>query len=346
MINLYNKNNTENKPAKTLNFSVSPPTLINSAEAETSHPIKVVAGGVYTMLFNTAYFGALHSRTALYDKDGIFIDRVTPVIVDGIGTIKIPTFYPQADHILFSYRRVDKEQMMVVEGESYPTGYIPFDNVTEGRKFVTNPLYQQRMETAGDSIMWGAGDYGRGWPYRIALNNQMTYNNRAVSGAVFARGVKTSSGADVPTILDQIGQVTGNAMFNLVEGGTNDEDYNVPMGTITSGKNGPFDETTYSGALESAFSQLIAKCHGKKIIYIIPQKMGNTTWQARRYTRFVRAMEICKKWGIPYVNLWDECYLDPTVPAVQNAYYSDEQHLNSNGYDLTTPIIENKLLMI
>lgn len=358
--NIYDKENADNITGKFLNFAVTPPSQANNADAEISHPIKAIPGQKYVALFDPSFFSANNSRVAFYDKNGTYIDRVTPIFTDKIGVFTMPTIYPQLDHFRLSYKKADKSKLMVVKGETYPSVYQPYPpKLTEAitlnerqkaevdqRVKTINPLYMQQMEAVGNSIMYGAGDSGRGWPYRLAIKHQMTYNNRAIAGAVIARGVKTSAGADVPSILDQIGQVTGNGMFNLVEGGTNDEDYNVPMGSITQGKTGPFDETTYSGALESAFSQLIAKCHGKKILYIIPQKMGNATWQARRYTRFVRAMEICKKWGIPYINLWDECYLDPTVTALRSAYYSDEQHLNPNGYDLTTPNIENKLMTL
>lgn len=358
--NLYNKEDSRNIDGKFLNFSGSPATQSNNVETEISHPIKVTPGQKYITIFDSSYFGVENARVALYDANGNYIDRSTPVITGRIGTLTIPTLYPQLDHIRFSYRKTDKESLMFVKGEAYPAEYIPFlskmtEDITlnarqlsevEKRVKASNSLYLQKIEGIGDSIMWGAGDTGRGWLYRIALNNQMTYNNRAIAGAVFARGIMDTNGNPVPSILDQITNISGTALFNLVEGGTNDEDYNVPMGAVMEGKTGPFDETTYCGALESAFSQLVAKCHGKKILYIIPQKMGNATWQARRYTRFVKAMEICKKWGIPYVNLWDECYLDPTILALKTTYYSDEQHLNSNGYDLTTPIIENKLLAI
>lgn len=345
IVNLYDKNDQRNISGKSLNFSVTPPTHIVSSGAEISHPIKVSSGQKYTTLFNTAYFGVTHSRTALYDINGNYIDRVTPVITDGIGTITIPTFYPQADHIRFSYRNVDKDLLMVINGDTYPTGYIPFAGEPE-KEWIKNPLYMERVEAVGDSIMWGAGDNGKGWSHRIAVNNQMTCKNRSVSGAVFASEVTDINGNPVPCILDQISSLSDTSKFYLIEGGTNDEDFNVPMGAVMEGKTGPFDETTFCGALESAFSQLLTNCHGKKVLFVIPQKMGNPYWQARRYTRFVKAMEICKKWGIAYVNLWDECYLDPTIAVMRYTYYSDDQHMSPSGYDLTSSILESRMRML
>lgn len=353
--NLFNKDDSRNISGKFLNFSQSPPTQATNTDAEISHPIKATSGQKYTAIFDTVFFGAANARVALYDKSGNYIDRVTPSITGRMGIVTMPSIYPQLDHFRINYKKTDKDSLMVIKGDTYPSEYLSFpakmteDITLNGRQLgevdkrvkASNPLYMQKLETAGDSIMSGAGDSGRGWPYRLAIKHQMTYNNRAIAGAVFARGVKTSEGAAVPSILDQITQFSGTAMYNLIEGGTNDADYSVPMGVITTGFNATLDETTFCGAFESACKRLINKGHGKQIGFIVAQKMGTVTWQNRRYPYFVKAMEICRKWGVPYLNLWDDFYLNPAVETLNTTYYVDTQHLKPAGYDLTTPLIEN-----
>ena len=63
-------------------------------------------------------------------------------------------------------------------------------------------------------------------------------------------------------------------------------------------------------------------------------------------------MEICKKWGIPYLDLWDGCplnprlkvYYDETLSTEENAQagkaYVDGQHLSKIGYDIVSTKIE------
>ena len=72
---------------------------------------------------------------------------------------------------------------------------------------------------------------------------------------------------------------------------------------------------------------------------------------ARRYQFFEYAMNACKKWGIPFINLWKEgqinpnltVYYDSTKTAQQNIdagkAYRDGQHLTPVGYDIISPKI-------
>ena len=66
-------------------------------------------------------------------------------------------------------------------------------------------------------------------------------------------------------------------------------------------------------------------------------------------------MKICQKWGIPVLNLWDGCYLNPSLTTMWKydgtwqenkelgKLYADGQHLLSAGYDYTADIINNWL---
>ena len=83
-----------------------------------------------------------------------------------------------------------------------------------------------------------------------------------------------------------------------------------------------------------------------------------TDVRSRRVRRafFEKAIEICRKWGIPYVDLWENCYLNPCLPWMVNlekteaeniadniCYYAYAQHLTGRGYDVTAEIIETWL---
>ncbi len=87
------------------------------------------------------------------------------------------------------------------------------------------------------------------------------------------------------------------------------------------------------------------------------QKMGDKVTEKfeNRRVYFDKAVEICEKWGIPYIDLWKGCYLNPKLPSMydptktpeQNrpentGFYIDGQHLTSLGYDLTADIIDSR----
>ena len=77
---------------------------------------------------------------------------------------------------------------------------------------------------------------------------------------------------------------------------------------VISGDYATFDTATFSGALEALILKLVTAYPYAKIGYIIPQKMytGYADYTAENHIHrlyFDRAVEICQKWGIPYVDL-------------------------------------------
>ena len=81
--------------------------------------------------------------------------------------------------------------------------------------------------------------------------------------------------------------------------------------------------------------------------------MGVAHHAERRRAYFLRAIEVCKKWGIPYIDLWErtplnpslKCYYDASLSSDENIAlgkaYCDGQHLTPVGYGLITPAIES-----
>jgi len=222
----------------------------------------------------------------------------------------------------------------------------------------------------GDSICQGATATGT-WADRIAAKNTLkAWKNYGVGGGTvvenpppFQSGKERHS---VSATLDKMYEEYPDADYIILEGGTNDADL---LGRITAGWtpadfgevdpenfDGPFDPDTFCGALESIFYRAKLYWPNAKICFIVAQKMGTKTdTVANRYAYFEAAMEICEKWDIPYLNLWDDCELDPTLPSMYNPnksaeeneqlsmMYRDGQHLTAAGYDLTAEIIDKWL---
>lgn len=181
----------------------------------------------------------------------------------------------------------------------------------------------------------------------------MVWVNYGISGGMITDNHSHCIMNSIDTIYQQMPELD----YLILEGGTNDADILqlAGIGTLTQNDyTSTFDTSTFTGALETLFRKALTYYPTTKIGYIIAQKMGmtNNANLAVRYSYFERAMEVCKKWGIPYINLWDESPLNPNLPSMYdssldatgnieaNKLYVDGQHLTSTGYDIITAKIE------
>ncbi len=237
-----------------------------------------------------------------------------------------------------------------------------------------NKLYAKTIIWNGDSICAGSTVAGC-WANRIAERNNMTYKNYAVGGGTIAEGLPLMKSGrprhSVSLTLDKMYEEYPDADYIIIEGGTNDADLLGPavlgdestrLGSFDiTDFSGEYDRTTFCGALESIFYRATKYWMGKKIAYIVAHKMGisdSLSYKNRRFY-FNRAVEICKKWGIPYIDLWNGCYLNSSLPwmydrtktadenKVENlGFYYDSQHLTGRGYDFTADMIDSWLKSI
>ena len=251
----------------------------------------------------------------------------------------------------------------------YPTGYFPYGDIkTFGNNVYLNaesesrfnPLFRKSVVFAGDSICNGASanDQKNGWAGRIGRNNEMLWVNKGISGATFTAGLTGSYGVISETNFD-------NADYLIIEGGTNDADLIGDARSTTPEKFGSFTladytstftNTTFCGAIEYLFKKLVNDYKGKKIGVIIAPKMGQINASITDYTKehnnkrcyFETLMQLCEKWGIPYLNLWDHSIFNPMASeqyvyqqsSSVGKFYTDGQHLTTEGYDVISTVIE------
>ena len=191
------------------------------------------------------------------------------------------------------------------------------------------------------------------------------YNCGIGGGTVTAEIYVASTGARrhwVSRNIDVIHEKHPNLDYLIFEGGTNDADLLVDhperLGEFEPHDfGGSYDDTTFSGALETLFYKAISYYPTAKLGYIVAPKMvginGGYGPAARRRNYFVRAIEICKKWGIPCLDLWEnsplnpalKCHYDPSISYAENVEqgkpYMDGQHLTAVGYAMVCPMIES-----
>lgn len=362
---------------------------------KTSGYIPIESGKTYTfpVIANQyGWNGKATGQVAVYDANRNFIYAATGSLNDNwILTVTITD--ERAAFIRTSMSQVasgnpkgyDYKTMMVVEGTEYPSAFIPYKEathipaiklplVTDYVQKLLNPLYKKTIIWNGDSICAGKAfdDEDDAWAGRIANRNSMNYKNYAIGGGTITEGLTFNGTAthSISGTLDTMYAAYPDADYIIIEGGTNDADIigshlgdNNPekFGTFNESQfTGTFDRNTFCGALESIFQRATNYWKGKKICFIVAHKMGpyGAGYGAEvcnRRNYFETAMKIAEKWGIPVLNLWDGCYLNPSLPTMwkydgtwqenqaAGKLYADGQHLLSAGYDYTADIINNWL---
>lgn len=355
-INLFDKNNISNGFVSAAGFYPSSSLYMSS-------PIAVLGGTEYKANFPTSSLGK-NDAIAIVTKDGEFISSFR-----GIVASDYITFTPASD----CYIRINAgtiafaDTMMLTESALWPLSYVAhIKEIAPGYDF--NSLMRSQLNTlssrldgksvifTGDSICAGALDTpsGAGWAKRIGEAHGMVWSNLAISGAtIIDKNLVGSSG----TISDT--NFGAGADYIILEGGTNDADR---IGSILNGNTpalyGSYDEIdyltnftnqTFCGAVEYLLKKVISTFPSARVGFIIAPKMGSggggyTPEVNNRRAYFETIINLCRKWGVPVLNLWDECTMNPRLPSHytpgQDYLYADGQHPTANGYDLMTPIIE------
>ena len=343
--------------------------------------LTVSDGDVYKLKTKT---GSAVTSYVLVDGDGNVIRYST--ILEPWGTEHdydvTVTIAPEEDGYTLYVNTIDssyigvKKQGFDVEiyGQKIKPESIDLTKITQSDVRTINPLYKRQAVFDGNSICDAPSEQNtwetipknlRGWAGRILSENEMTGANVGVSGGTITAELYAGS-PPVPRhwlcrYIDTIHNDYPDLDYLILEGGTNDADLlagdDAKFGTLDlSDYSGSYDDTTFTGALDSLFYKAINYYPYAKIGYIVAQKMGqsSTGYDADHNNRrkfFQRAIEVCIKWGIPYIDLWDECPLNPNLiiyydsakTAQENRdaekAYIDGQHLTAYGYDLISPSI-------
>lgn len=341
-------------------------------------PIK--GAGSYTFYNAVGYYGTYYAKRALlFNESKTFIKYVAGDIDSedqNISHVEISSADIESGAFYFGYciEKNKKDIAMFVEGSTYPAEYIPFYEggyglsesipVLNGGK-QDNILFNKKVVFDGDSICYGSGNGG--WAKIIGENNKMEWHNVGVSGGTITAELYISGqGARhwVSRYIDTIHSNYPALDYLIFEGGTNDADLltNEEIGTLDQANYSTFDDTTFIGALESLFNKAISYYPKAKIGFIIAQKMGTSSSYGydagdspstrRRRKFFEIIIDVCKKWGIRYVDLWEGSPLCPKLPVYYDGSktseeneaagkaYKDGQHLTQTGYGIVSPIIE------
>ena len=329
-----------------------------------THPILVEANVQYVYP-QSASMGA-NTQVPVWANGSFTGAYETGTLTDGIVTFTATrTQYIRANignvyalDNFFFMKKSEYDDKFVPYGRKTADTFFPNDN------FNTPNLFNKRVVFDGDSICYGAADTigGEAYAARIGKANSMAWANVGVSGGTIA--VVAGVSHNLCTYIDTIHTNYPDLDYLILEGGTNDADRlgTAGLGTLTDMQDysGSYDTSTFIGALETLFYKATGYYPYAKIGFIIAPKMA--AWSPSqnkmllpigRATFFDAVPEVCEKWGIPYINLWKGCamnpcslqYYDHSMTEAQNLEngkaYADGQHPNANGYDYIYPIIAN-----
>lgn len=206
-------------------------------------------------------------------------------------------------------------------------------------------IYKKCVLFAGDSICEASNEWGTatvGWAGRIMQWNAMRGFNVGKSGA----SISTVRGAN--TVISQLQRQQKNALefdFVIMHGGVNDAWDSAPVGVMTEGFDDRFDTTTFAGGLEATFKYAKETFVNAKYGYIINFRQPLATKYGRLsdMSEYVDvAKQICEKWGIDYLDLYNDENLNLNLLKTHTMkYLPDTIHPNTAGYDIISPIIND-----
>ena len=164
---------------------------------------------------------------------------------------------------------------------------------------IKNPYKNKTIVAFGDSVFAGWGwKEGTGiiQPLKEKYTNA-TWINKAESGANMA---VTSNPSHTP-IVTQIKNYTGAADAIIFDGGVNDINSSIPVGSIESGYDASYNTRTFCGALESALQHIMDRYPLAVKLYIIPHSFAKDNSYVDSI--YSKAIEICDKWNMPYLDM-------------------------------------------
>lgn len=221
-------------------------------------------------------------------------------------------------------------------------------------------LKDKLLAVFGDSIAFGSGNGGVGVGEYLKKDLGMRISKYAVGGARV--GYKYGKN----WLVEQVQYAIKEGVkpdYIIFDGFTNDCNISegetlpdVPLGEISKGYEG-FDifavkkEYTFSRCFEEVVFAFMQYFPNAKLLFFRPHNMGRRD-DVLQKVYGERALEICRKWGVPYVDLYSESGMNTFIPLHRDAFTNDSYgwgkgdctHPNEAGYTLKyMPLIEAKI---
>lgn len=206
----------------------------------------------------------------------------------------------------------------------------------------TAELFGKSMYSDGDSIADGSVTNKISYAHLIAEKYSMNLTSKAVGNTTIA-----VRDGQVSSIVGRVLNMTDEYDYILLNGGTNDVTYNVPLGEIAEGTNVTFTEETRKttlGALEEICQFLNTNyCKAKKLFIFTNARVDGTFAKTKETNSKMK--KVLNKYGISYIDISEITSLGIWNDEIKSEYFVDSIHPNAKAYeDFYVPCIEKALL--
>lgn len=225
----------------------------------------------------------LSSRATAYKGDILFVVCARWSTSDGIETNRWHTTLARGINL----EGLETEPIVL---ERYPDIFEQLLNMYEANESYS--IYKGKiLVSCGDSILAGWG-----WQERTGFFQPLkekytnaTWINKAESGANMA---VTTSPKHTP-IVKQIKLLTGKINGIMFDGGVNDANNGIPIGSVTDSYDSTFNESTFCGALESAIQFLMNNYPLAVKFFVLPYRFSKD--DSYLSSVYDKSIEICEK---------------------------------------------------
>lgn len=202
-----------------------------------------------------------------------------------------------------------------------------------------NILEGKTVSFIGDSYFRGNGlDTDFVWPAILANKYSMVYTNEGKNGSTMSNYVTNKN----PMVDRYTDLPLNNPDIIVIEGGRNDYNQKVPIGT-----DGSSDTTTMKGAVRYLITKLQERYPNALIIAVTCWETGSSANTAgHTCSDYGNAMiKVCEDMGVACINAMDteKMGVDMTDATFRSTYCmsaGDVSHLNAEGMKLVFPVFE------
>jgi len=313
-----------------------------------THAIPVVSGQVLTV-------GPVSTAQVVqgyaYDQNGAAVELINQTNMTrgatfAEGMVVLSYRVPKGvAAVRFNVPTTMEGKYLIMKGQNFTVAeYTAITGIADGD--IPNPFANNAGLFAGDSINHGV--YSRdeaattfpdgkgGWAARIRRDTGMIVTNAGTSGWYFCN-YDHATYDSIHKLLD--GYTETDFRYVLLEGGTNDVSKMSSVGTVSDSFDpATFDQSTFAGGLEYTIYKAIQLYGDNAAIgYTSVMKLRND--KAAHAQIYAVAEEICEKWGISYLDMYNNEALNTALAVDTDEHTNDGTHPDASGYEIITPYV-------
>lgn len=333
--NLFNKNfiNTDGF------FTNDGMYASNESGYSTDYVSEIMELPLYVVNETVFYQGPSTGFVNFYDINFNWLGRLAN---PNVSSFTIP--YEDAVYIAKSLTKSQVANYYLIQGTNQLVDYYRLKENIQVSNINNSKLYNKTIGYLGDSITYGVGAT-KPYPSVIAEHSGSTSINYGISGNSIAKaGSDAQENAQTNPMCIRYADMSNNLDYIVVFGGTNDYEYQIPLGAENSN-----DIETFNGALNTLISGLIEKYPGKPILFLTPLYRSLNHESGVTFMSYVNAIKNrCKYYSIPYFNLTERSTIKSLIDVINNTYYvnGDRLHPNNAGQSIIARIIQNQIELI